>query len=260
MGNNNILINLTNEELFDLYYRTKDIEVKQEIVMRYREMVKTIAVQLRGVYISFAEIDDIINEGIITLMQAVDRFDPAKNVKFESYASLRIRGAIVDLARKQDWVPRNVRKLGKDIDNAYAELYYRFGRYPSDEEIAEFLDIPITKYYKILGETNMFNILSLDALIEASQEEGQHEKFMRDPDSDYMPSQRLEQKELESMLKASIEALRENEKKVVSLYYIEELNMRNISEVMGISEPRVSQLHASALKKLKLSMSKFIGA
>jgi len=112
----NLLKSKSIEDLFKLYRETGDIYIKQEIVMRYSGIVRTIAIQLRGVYASFTDMDDIINEGIIMLMQAVDKFDPGKNVKFESYASLRIRGAIVDLARKQDWVPRNVRKLGKAID------------------------------------------------------------------------------------------------------------------------------------------------
>ncbi|WP_243158115.1 sigma-70 family RNA polymerase sigma factor [Aminipila terrae] len=172
MMDDNLLKSKSVEDLFKLYRETGDICIKQEIVMRYSGIVKTIAIQLRGVYVSFTDMDDIINEGIITLMHAVDKFDPGKNVKFESYASLRIRGAIVDLARKQDWVPRNVRKLGKAIDHAYSELYFKLGRYPTDQEVAENLGITEEKYYKALSETNLFNILSLDAIVDGLQEEG----------------------------------------------------------------------------------------
>lgn len=253
----NLLKSKSADELFEIYRETKDIKVKQEIVLRYSPIVKTIAIQLRGVYISFAEMDDIINEGIITLMQAVDRFDVSKNVKFESYASLRIRGAIVDLARKQDWVPRNVRKLGKAIDKVYSEMYYELGRYPTDEEISEKLGITVEKYHKALRETNLFNVLSLDALVDGMQEEGQNEKFLKDNSTDTLPAHRLEKKELQEMLQSAIEGLRDNEKTVVSLYYQKELNMKEIAKVMGISEPRVSQLHSAAIKKLRISLGNY---
>ncbi len=260
MMDDNLLKSKSPEELFELYRETGDSHIKQEIVMRYSGIVKTIAIQLRGVYVSFTDMDDIINEGIITLMQAVDKFDPEKNVKFESYASLRIRGAIVDLARKQDWVPRNVRKLGKAIDRTFSELYFELGRYPTDQEVAKALEISEEKYYKALSETNLFNILSLDAIVDGFQEEGQNEKYLKDHNSDTMPSQRLEQKELQLILKNSVENLRENEQMVVSLYYKEELNMKEIAKVMGISEPRVSQLHSAALKKLRAHLESYYTA
>ncbi|MFV0515944.1 MAG: sigma-70 family RNA polymerase sigma factor [Aminipila sp.] len=256
----NLLKNKTVSELFNLYRETGDIYVKQELVMRYSGMVKTIAVQLRGVYASFTDIDDIVNEGIITLMQVVDKFDPSKNVKFESYASLRIRGAIVDLARKQDWVPRNIRKLGKAIDQSYSELYFVLGRYPTDEEVADKLGITVEKYYKALSETNLFNVLSLDAIVAGIQDEGQNEKVLKDHNVDGLPSHNLEQKELQQMLKESVEHLRENEQLVVSLYYRKELSMKEIAKVMGISEPRVSQLHSTALKKLRLNLESYYKA
>lgn len=248
----------TTEEIFELYRLNGEQELKQELVLRYVEVVRTIAIQLRGVYAGFAELDDIVNEGIITLMQAIDRFDVSKNVKFESYASLRIRGAIVDLARKQDWVPRSVRKLGKAIDVTFSELYYQLGRYPTDEEVAAKLNISVEKYQKILGETNLFNILSLDALLDAVKEERHSEAFMRDRNAENMPEADMEKNELEEMMAKAIDSLRENEKLVVSLYYTDELNMKEIANVMGISEPRVSQLHSSAIKKLKLNLSGYV--
>lgn len=254
MIENNLLKSKSVSDLFKLYRENGDIYIKQEIVMRYSGMVKTIAVQLRGVYISFTDIDDIVNEGVITLMQAVDKFDESKNVKFESYASLRIRGAIVDLARKQDWVPRNIKKLGKAIDQAYSELYFSLGRYPKDQEVADYLEITLEKYYKALSETNLFNVLSLEAMVDGLQEEGQNEKILKDHNLETMPSHSLEQKELQDILKDSVESLRENEQMVVSLYYQKELNMKEIAKIMGISEPRVSQLHSTALKKLRVSL------
>ncbi|MBN7773725.1 sigma-70 family RNA polymerase sigma factor [Clostridium aminobutyricum] len=257
---NNLLKAKSVEELFEQYKTTHDIAVKQEIVLHYSGIVKTIAIQLRGVYISFAEMDDIINEGIITLMQVIDKFDPGKNAKFETYASLRIRGAIIDLARKQDWIPRNVRKLGKSIDQTFSDLYFALGRYPTETEMAEQLGISLSKYHKALSETNLFNILSLDALVDGLQEEGQNEKFLKDQSLDSAPTYTLERKELAQMIKNAIHELKENEQLVVSLYYNKELSMKEIAGVMGISEPRVSQLHASALRKLRLSLGNYYTA
>ena len=114
---------LTTEELFQTYKRTGSEELKWPLVMRYMGLVKTIALQVRGVYSSFAQVDDIVNEGLLTLAGAVDKFDPDKGIKFETYVSKRIRGAVIDLARRQDWVPRSVRRKARDIDQASSELF-----------------------------------------------------------------------------------------------------------------------------------------
>ncbi len=243
----------TNEELLNEYLITKDIQIKQEIVLRYSHMVKTVAMQMRGVYVSFAEIDDMINEGIIALMGAVEKFDPSKNVKFESYASLRIRGTIIDIARKQDWVPRNVRKAGKSIDNATTELFAKYGRYPTEKEIADHLGMDLEKYLKLLGETNLYNVLSLDSLLESMQSNIQISSLTED-DEQMLPGLGMESAEMKETLKQAILSLKENEQKVISLYYRKELSMREIAKVLEISEPRVSQIHSSALRKLRTYM------
>lgn len=246
----------TNEELLKEYLETKDTTIKQEIVMRYSYIVKTIAVQMRGVYLGFAEVDDMISEGIIALMGAVDKFDFSKNVKFESYASLRIRGTIIDIARKQDWVPRNVRKTGKAIDNAVSELFSKLGRYPTEQEIADHLGMDKEKYLKALGETNLYNVLSLDSLMDTMQSNLQVSSLVED-DQAILPGINLETSEMKDVLIKAISGLKENEQKVVSLYYRKDLSMREISRVLDISEPRVSQIHASALKKLKVSLENY---
>ena len=120
----------TNEELLKLYKETGNLDVKQEIVMRYIYLVKSIALQMRDIYLSFYQVDDIINEGVIAIMSAIDKFDMDKNVKFETYISKRIKGMIIDLARKQDWVPRSARKSIRDIEEAVTTLYNKLGYYP----------------------------------------------------------------------------------------------------------------------------------
>ena len=132
---------MSNEELFQAYKDTGNQDLKWPLVMRYIGLVKSIALQVRGVYSSFAQVDDIVNEGLLTLAVAVDKFDPDKGIKFETYVSKRIRGAVIDLARRQDWVPRSVRRKARDIDQASSELFSELGRYPTDEEMAQRLGV-----------------------------------------------------------------------------------------------------------------------
>ena len=238
----------TNEELLILYKQTNDQKIKQTLVLRYIYIVKNIAMQMRGIYLGFSQIDDIINEGVLAIMTAIDKFDINKHVKFETYISKRIRGMIIDIARKQDWVPRSIRKSAKEIEEAQNILSHKLGRIPTDEEVAEYLQISIKKYKEDLGKTGTFNLLSLDMLME---EEGVGQK------AGGMPEQYLQKKETAAALKQGLASLREKEQMVLSLYYINELNMKEISVVMQVSEPRISQIHANAIRKLKNYMQRF---
>ncbi|MCL2539258.1 MAG: sigma-70 family RNA polymerase sigma factor, partial [Oscillospiraceae bacterium] len=157
----------TNEQLIAEYQETSDEKLRQEILIRYSYIVRMIAMQMRGLYLDFTEIEDVVNECFITMMSAIDRFDASKNVKFETYASLRMRGTIIDLVRKNDWLPRRIRKTAKEIDNAEIELFNSLGRHPTNREMAEHLGLGLEKYLKILGETNLYNVVSLDELTES---------------------------------------------------------------------------------------------
>ena len=245
----------TNDELLAEFLKTRDHSIKQELVLRYGYLVKTIASQLRGVYINFAEMDDIVNEGIIALMGAIEKFDESRNVKFVSYASLRIRGSIIDFARKQDWAPRSVRKMAKEIDSATGELYVELGRAPTEGEVAGKMGLGIEKYRKALGDTSLYNMLSLDALLEESQ--GGPGDLMDAGDEDE-PAQRLQNVELYQMLRDAIQTLKPKEQLVISLYYRKELNMKEIAKVLDVSEPRVSQIQSNAIRHLRKSMERYM--
>lgn len=247
--------NKTSEELLLEYKRTKDHKIKQEIALRYVYIVRSIAIQMRGVYLGFSQIDDIINEGVIAIMSAIDKFDVEKNIKFETYISKRIRGLIIDIARKQDWVPRSIRKSAREIDDAQNVLYSRLGRFPTDEEIAQYLEISVEKYKEDLAKTNIYNLLSLDKVLEEDAGNRMRERIVS-AGQDTLPEYQLQNKEMASMLKKGLESLRENEQMVVSLYYIKELSMREIAVVMKVSEPRISQIHANAIRKLRIYMQK----
>ena len=245
----------TNEELMAEFLATRSHQLKQELVIRYVYIVKTIAMQMRGIYISFAEMDDIVNEGIIALMGAIEKFDPGRNVKFVSYASLRIRGAIIDFARKQDWAPRSVRKTAKEIDSATGELYIELGRSPTEHEVAAKMGFEIEKYRKALGDTSLYNLLSLDALLDESQGSAAD---IADDDYAGEPSVKLVNAELYSVLKEAIQTLKPKEQMVLSLYYRKELNMKEIAKVLSVSEPRISQIQSNAIRHLRQALEKYM--
>ena len=156
---------MTTEELFEEYRRSPSDELKWEIVMRYTGVIKNIALQIQGVYASFTQLDDIVNEGLIVLARAVDKYDPSIG-KFETYVSKRIRGMIIDLARQQDWVPRPIRKRAKEIDKANNELFRRLGRFPSDHEVAEYMGITDEEYQELLANSSVYSIVSLEETLE----------------------------------------------------------------------------------------------
>ena len=240
----------TNEELFLEYQTNRSPQIKQALVLRYIYIVKNIAVQMKGVYMSFAQMDDIINESVIVLMNSIDKFAPNMNVKFETYISKRLRGLIIDMARKQDWIPRNVRKNARMIDDATNDLFNQLGRFPTDEEMAEHLGVSLEKYQsKMLSKTNLYNLISLDAFFE-----GQSGGVQNIADTGYTPEQSFENKEMRDILNQGIENLRENEQLVLSLHYRQELHMKEIAAVMNLSESRISQIHSNALRKLRIYM------
>ena len=163
---------------------------------------------------------------------------------------------IIDLARKQDWVPRSTRKSTRDIEDAVTTLYNKLGYYPSVQEVTEYLEITPEKYHETMRKAALFNILSLDMVLAEAQGSEISVKLPQG-EMNEQPENQLLRKELTEELAEGIGSLKENEQLVISLYYIDELNMRQIAEVLQVSEPRVSQIHANAIKKLRKHMEKF---
>ncbi len=246
---------MSKEDLLLLYKSTGCQELKWPLVLRYVGLVKSIALQVRGVYSGFAQVDDIVNEGVLALVGAVDKFDPDKGIKFETFVSKRIRGAVIDLARRQDWVPRSVRRKAREIDQASVELYAELGRYPTDEEIAKRLGVTPEQYQEDLANSSLCNVLSLDAVFEDRDQGGMD---VVDSGSASRPEDSLLRQELLDTLTEGITSLRENEQLVVSLYYKKNLSMKEIAQVMEVSEPRISQIHSRAIQKLKLYMKQYM--
>lgn len=240
----------TSEELLAEYKENRSLEIKQELVMRYLYIIKSAAIQMRDVYLGFTQMEDVIHEGVIILMKAIDKFDIDKNVKFETYISKRIRGMVIDLARKQDWVPRSTRKNAKTILEATEELSAELGRKPEPKEIARHLDISLEKFQELNSKTNLFSVLSLDMIVDGAGENKQAVSIPSEVINE-QPEESFLEKEFKGLLAQGVRTLKEKEQTVISLYYVDELNMKQIAEVMEVSEPRISQIHSNAVRKLK---------
>ena len=246
-------------DLLALYKQTGDETLKWPLVLRYEGLIKSAALQIRGVYSSFAQVDDIVSEGILTLLSSIDKFDLEKGIKFETYVSKRIRGMVIDLARKQDWLPRNIRQRAKEIDAAVSSLANELGRFPTDQEVAGHLGIPTDKYQKEAARVALSNTLSLDALMDARDLEGyRFEVSTEDPA--VQPEAVLEDQELQETLAHGIASLQKNEQIVLSLYYEKNLHMKEIAQVMEVSEPRISQIHSRAIQKLREHMGAYMNS
>ncbi|MCI1955006.1 MAG: FliA/WhiG family RNA polymerase sigma factor [Oscillospiraceae bacterium] len=242
-------------ELWLRYCRGRETAVRDELIRQYSYLVRCIAIKVVGRYQYFNYMDDIVSEGLIALMDAVQKFDVSKNVKFETYASIRIRGAMIDYIRKQDCFPRRLKKMARVINEADEVLNQRFGRSPTDAELAQYLKVDVDEYEKMLAETCSMNMLSFEEIV---YEKGTEDLKLHLSDSIAGPEQAMAEKELKDILAENIDRLDEKEKIVISLYYKEQLKIREISGILGISDSRVSQIHSSALKKLKKSVGKYL--
>lgn len=231
------------------YRQTGNINLRNDIILRYLELVRVIAVSLRNVYSKYASTDDIINEGVIALIGAIDTFNPEKNVKFETYANLKVKGAIIDYVRKQDWVPRQVRRFGKDMEAAYNELYSTLDRRPSNDEIAEHMGITKERLVKGMAEAAGAITLSFEELL--------YEDNFNVEGSDGADSE-MYKKELKTVIAEAIEALKPKEKQVVTLYYYEKLKFSDIAKVLEVSESRVCQIHSKAMLMMKHALQEYM--
>lgn len=242
-------------ELLRKYKESGDINLRNDLLLRYTYIAKSVALQMRGIASSYADVEDIVNQGILTLMECIDKFEPDKEVKFESYAFMRVRGSIIDFIRKQDWRPRRVRKTAKEVANAYDELSNALLREPSDKEISEFLNISEDALQKHYSEFSRAMVVSFESLLENSAQTDVLPSF---GDEMEQPEQKLFRQEIREQLIMAIDSLTEREKLVVSLYYYENLKLAEISKVLSVSESRVCQIHAKALGKMKGRMNEYM--
>lgn len=246
------------KKLWDDYGRTRDSEIREKIILEYAPLVKLVAGRL-SMYLGYnVEYEDLVSYGIFGLIDAIDKFDNMKEVKFETYASLRIRGAILDQIRKMDWIPRTIRQKQKKIDSVMKEIELTMGRAATDEEIAEKLGITDEEYLEWQSQMKITNVVSLNEYMEQGSEvptEGNRHTTARFES----PEENIEKEELKQVLEQTLQLLTEKERKVILLYYYEELTLKEISNILEVSESRVSQLHTRALQKMKEKMGNYMG-
>jgi len=234
------------------FRQDNDPQERQRLLEQYLPLVKNVAGRMAMGFPKSVELSDLVNTGVIGLIEAMSNFDPERGVKFETYAVPRIRGAILDELRSLDWVPRSTRAKSREIDKATARLENELGRTPSQRELAKTLKISTSELFSAVDDVSSATMLSLDELIYKEEDNRQvprvetledlsHESVLGD----------LEKQELKGYLVQAISGLSEQERLVVALYYYEELTLKEIGEVMQISESRVSQIHTKAVLKLR---------
>ncbi len=239
------------QKLWEDYSRKKTSELQEKIIIEYAGLVKLVAGRL-SMYLGYnVEYDDLVGYGTFGLIDAIDKFDYNKGYKFETYASLRIRGAILDQIRKMDWIPRSIRQKQRKIDMAYQSLEIKYGRNVNDEEVAKELEISLEELETWQNQTKVTNIISLDEFMEQGSE-GKVEQSLTA--ASIQPEKIVEQQELKELLARTLDTLTEKEKKVIILYYYEELTLKEISRILEVSESRISQLHTKALQKMKIKL------
>jgi len=230
------------------YSKTKKNELREQLIIEYSQLVKLVAGRL-SMYLGYnVDYDDLVGYGIFGLIDAIDKFDYGKNVKFETYASLRIRGSILDQIRKMDWIPRSLRQKQKKIDVAMTKIESANGRLATDEELAEELEISIEEFNNWQGQAKSTNLISLDEYTESGSEV---KTDSLNTSRFEMPEDVVEKQELKFKIMESLDTLTEKEKSVILFYYYEDMTLKEISYVLEVSESRISQLHTKALIKMK---------
>ena len=227
--------------LLEEYSMSRSEAVRNEIVLKNLGLVRSCALSLRNTYIKYGEVGDVVNEGVIALMDAI-----------ETYASLKIRGAIIDYVRKQDWVPRPVRKFARDLDNANTILYNQYDRAPTTAELAEYLQISEEKLLRGMADASNTVTLSFEELLYEDNFDDGSVTASESTDS------RLMREELRTVIAGAIEGLKEKERQVITLYYYKSMKYSDIAKVIGVSESRVCQINTKAMLSLKAALEPYI--
>lgn len=221
---------------------------REQLVQRFLPLVKRIAYHLMARLPSSVQFEDLVQNGLIGLLDAIGRFEEGFGAQFETYATQRIRGAMLDGLRENDWMPRQLRREMRRIEAAISQLEQNFGRAPSEKELADNLGMPLGEYQKILLEARGHQLIYFEDF-NSDDDEGFLDRHLTEEATD--PSRLLEEKDLRTGLVAAIDKLPEREKLVMALYYEEELNLKEIGEVLGVTESRVCQLHSQAIARLR---------
>ncbi|MCB2210555.1 FliA/WhiG family RNA polymerase sigma factor [bacterium] len=254
------LAKLSNDEIWQLWVRERSQEIKDELVLRYLTVVEQTAGRMKIGLPRSVQVEELTNAGIIGLISAVENFEPERGFRFETYAGNRIRGAILDTLRDYDWMPRSIRSKTRQLENALVKLEGSLGEVPSDEQVAQELGLSLEDYYSMLDEVKVASILSLDQPLPGPEGEmSSLSEMISDEDSED-PHDVINWNEAKAVAKKMIQGLKQQERLVIALYYYEELTLREVGEVLDISESRVSQIHSKVMLTLKGKLRAKLGA
>lgn len=244
--------------LWEQYKNTGDAKVRDQLIMKYSPFVKYVAGRMAVNLPSNVEYEDLISYGVFGLMDAIEKYDTSRAVQFKTYAKTRIRGAILDELRVLDWTPRSVRQKAKKLEKAYAQLEGELGREATDEEVAAYMEITIEELQKLIEETRQSLVLSLDESDPSSDSQSgpQNRLNFFEDTSTPTPEQRATRTEVKKVLAESINKLSDRERLVVTLIYFEDMTAKEIGQILGVSDSRVSQLHTKAILRLRGRLGK----
>jgi RNA polymerase sigma factor for flagellar operon FliA len=236
-------------------YREQEVDERERVVAEFLPIIKHLAFKVSRGFDDNSITEDLISSGVLGLLEAMEKFDPGRGIKLNTYAYLRIRGAMIDELRKRDWFPRSARTKAKKLEEVIRKLEARLGRYPREEEVAEELKVDLDDYLTMLKDFGSLSILSIEDVSEISGMD-RDGMIMYVTEDGASPEKRAEMRELESILGTEIDRLPEKQKLVLSLYYYEDMNMKEIAEVLGITEARISQIHSQAVLSLRTFLKK----
>jgi len=251
---------IAHEELWQNYQQRDCQDARQQLVEKYARIVKYVAGRMAIGLPHYVEFNDLTSAGLLGLIQAIDNFDYKRGIKFETYAIPRIRGAILDELRSQDWFPRSLRRKAKQLEETYSTLEARLGRPANDQEVADALNIDVRDLDGILGEVAVASIMSLDA--DASSDDSEQStnlgEYLADPKAEDM-EQTIAAQEMRDLIAQRMAELPEKEQLVLVLYYYEELTLKEIGEILDVTESRVCQIHTKAIMRLKGKINRHEG-
>ncbi|MCK9525672.1 MAG: FliA/WhiG family RNA polymerase sigma factor [Limnochordia bacterium] len=243
------------DQLWNTYKKTNDIQIRDQLLDAYIPLVKYVAGRMAMNLPNSVETGDLESFGFFGLLDALEKFDETRNIKFETYAGTRIRGAILDGLRSMDWVPRSVRSKIRTLENQVYNLTNELGRSPSDHEVAAALGVSPENYYELVTEVKGVNLFSLDETVTGDQEGDSLKVLDLVVDQEILPDHRILQDENIEELTTAVEGLSEREQLVLALYYHEELTLKEIGHVLDVSESRVSQIHTKAVLTLRSKLA-----
>lgn len=230
-------------------YTARGLVNKEKYVVEYAPLVKRVAHHMMAKLPPTVAVEDIIQAGMIGLLDAVNRFEESQGAQFEAYAVQRIRGAILDGLREGDWLPRSLRRNMRRIEAAISSLQQKYGRQPTEGEIAALLEVSLIEYQQMLADARGYQLISIEDFGDGDDEEGFLDRHCISPNAN--PLDTLIDRNLREILVDAIEQLPERERTLMGLYYEQELNLREIGEILGVSESRVCQLHSQAIARLR---------